>query len=62
VSIGSLQRIGDHLECHTPRPTCVSCSSDKYFLAAAVYLVPSPDGKELYVATHGRGVWKTAMP
>jgi len=30
--------------------------------AAAVYLTPSPDGTEVYVATHGRGIWKTAMP
>lgn len=30
--------------------------------AAALYLAPSPDGRELYVATHGRGIWKTAMP
>ena len=30
--------------------------------AVAFYLAPSPDGKSLYVATHGRGVWKTAMP
>jgi len=30
--------------------------------AAAMYLSPSPDGKSLYVATHGRGIWKTAMP
>ncbi len=30
--------------------------------AAAVYVVPSPDGKQVYVATHGRGIWKTAMP
>jgi hypothetical protein len=29
---------------------------------AAVYLTPSPDGREVYVATHGRGIWKTAMP
>ena len=28
----------------------------------AFYLSPSPDGKSLYIATHGRGVWKTAMP
>ncbi len=30
--------------------------------AAAVYLTPSPDGAQVYVATHGRGIWKTAMP
>ncbi|MGA5822342.1 glycosyl hydrolase [Kitasatospora sp. NPDC094028] len=30
--------------------------------AAAVYLTPSPDGGSMYVATHGRGIWKTAMP
>jgi hypothetical protein len=30
--------------------------------AAAVDLAPSPDGTQLYVATHGRGIWKTAMP
>jgi hypothetical protein len=30
--------------------------------AAAMYLSPSPDGTSLYVATHGRGIWKTAMP
>lgn len=30
--------------------------------AAAMYLAPSPDGTSLYVATHGRGIWKTAMP
>lgn len=30
--------------------------------AAAVYLAPGPDGQTLYVATHGRGIWKTAMP
>lgn len=30
--------------------------------AAAVYLAPSPDGSQLYVATHGRGIWETAMP
>ena len=30
--------------------------------AAAVYLAPSPDDTELYVATHGRGIWKTEMP
>lgn len=28
----------------------------------AVYLSPSPDGARLYVATHGRGIWQTAMP
>ncbi|MCX3062395.1 WD40/YVTN/BNR-like repeat-containing protein [Streptomyces beihaiensis] len=28
----------------------------------AVYLTASPDGKSLYVATHGRGIWKTQMP
>ncbi|MGW1803031.1 glycosyl hydrolase [Streptomyces sp. NPDC001984] len=28
----------------------------------AVYLSPSPDGSQMYVATHGRGIWKTAMP
>lgn len=30
--------------------------------AAAVYLTPSPDGSQVYVATHGRGIWMTAMP
>jgi hypothetical protein len=30
--------------------------------ATAVYLTPSPDGKTLYVATHGRGIWSTPMP
>ncbi|WP_037577599.1 beta propeller repeat protein [Phaeacidiphilus oryzae] len=30
--------------------------------APAVYLTPSPDGKRLYVATHGRGIWSTPMP
>jgi hypothetical protein len=30
--------------------------------AAAVYLTPSPDGTQVYVATHGRGIWMTAMP
>ncbi len=30
--------------------------------AAAVYLVPGPDGTQVYVATHGRGIWKAAMP
>ena len=30
--------------------------------AAAVYLAPSPDGSQVYVATHGRGIWETAMP
>ena len=30
--------------------------------AAAVYLTPSPDGTQVYVATHGRGIWATAMP
>lgn len=30
--------------------------------AAAVDLVASPDSSEFYVATHGRGIWKTAMP
>ncbi|MBS2961527.1 glycosyl hydrolase [Actinocrinis puniceicyclus] len=30
--------------------------------AAAVYLTPSPDGKTLYVATHGRGIWSVPMP
>lgn len=30
--------------------------------ATAVYLVASPDGKTLYVATHGRGIWSTPMP
>lgn len=30
--------------------------------ATAVYLVVSPDGKTLYVATHGRGIWSTPMP
>lgn len=28
----------------------------------AVYLSPSPDGDQMYVATHGRGIWRTAMP
>ncbi|WP_225834165.1 glycosyl hydrolase [Streptomyces sp. NK08204] len=28
----------------------------------AVYLSPSPDGSQVYVATHGRGIWKTAQP
>ncbi|HJP79362.1 MAG TPA: hypothetical protein VJ914_34130 [Pseudonocardiaceae bacterium] len=28
----------------------------------AVYLSPSPDGTRLYVATHGRGIWRTSMP
>lgn len=28
----------------------------------AVYLSPSPDGSQVYVATHGRGIWKTATP
>lgn len=31
-------------------------------MAAALYLAPSPDGREPYVATHGRGIRKTAMP
>lgn len=30
--------------------------------AAAVYLSPSPDSGQLYVATHGRGIWQTTMP
>ncbi|MGW6752552.1 hypothetical protein [Streptomyces sp. NPDC055006] len=30
--------------------------------APAVYLTPSPDGRQMYVATHGRGIWKTPMP
>jgi len=30
--------------------------------AAAVYLTPSPDGKTLYIATHGRGIWSAPMP
>jgi hypothetical protein len=30
--------------------------------ASAVYLTSSPDGKTLYVATHGRGIWSTPMP
>ena len=30
--------------------------------AAAVYLAPSPDGSQVYVATHGRGIWETDMP
>jgi hypothetical protein len=30
--------------------------------AAAVYLTPSPDGTQVYVATHGRGIWATTMP
>jgi len=30
--------------------------------AAAVDLSPSPNGKQIYVATHGRGIWMTAMP
>lgn len=30
--------------------------------ATAVYLTPSPDGKTLYVATHGRGIWSVPMP
>jgi len=30
--------------------------------AAAVDLTPSPDGRTLYVATHGRGIWSTPMP
>ncbi|MEV4430584.1 WD40/YVTN/BNR-like repeat-containing protein [Streptomyces sp. R-07] len=28
----------------------------------AVYLSPSPDGSQLYVATHGRGIWRTPTP
>jgi hypothetical protein len=28
----------------------------------AVYLAPSPDGSKVYVATHGRGIWRTATP
>jgi hypothetical protein len=31
-------------------------------VSAAVYLAPSPDNTQLYVATHGRGIWKTVMP
>jgi hypothetical protein len=31
-------------------------------VSAAVYLTPSPDGRQLYIATHGRGIWQTAMP
>lgn len=31
-------------------------------VSAAVYLTPSPDGRQLYVATHGRGIGQTAMP
>ncbi|HTI22513.1 MAG TPA: hypothetical protein VL652_16075 [Kutzneria sp.] len=31
-------------------------------VSAAVYLTPSPDGRQLYVATHGRGIWRTTMP
>lgn len=31
-------------------------------VSVAVYLSPSPDGTRLYVATHGRGIWQTAMP
>jgi hypothetical protein len=30
--------------------------------APAVYLSPSPDGRQMYVATHGRGIWKTPTP
>jgi hypothetical protein len=30
--------------------------------SAALYLSPSPDGKWLYVATHGRGIWRMPMP
>jgi hypothetical protein len=30
--------------------------------AAAVDLAPSPDNSQLYVATHGRGIWVTSMP
>ena len=30
--------------------------------AAAVDLAPSPNGKQIYVATHGRGIWMSAMP
>ncbi|GHF13911.1 hypothetical protein GCM10014715_81760 [Streptomyces spiralis] len=30
--------------------------------APAVYLSPSPDGSQVYVATHGRGIWKTRTP
>ncbi|MFF9208813.1 MULTISPECIES: WD40/YVTN/BNR-like repeat-containing protein [unclassified Streptomyces] len=30
--------------------------------APAVYLSPSPDGGQVYVATHGRGIWKTPTP
>lgn len=30
--------------------------------AAAVYLSPNPDGTSVYVATHGRGIWRTPMP
>jgi hypothetical protein len=28
----------------------------------AVYLSPGPDGSQVYVATHGRGIWKTRTP
>lgn len=28
----------------------------------AVYLSPSPDGSQVYVATHGRGIWRTPAP
>ncbi|MGH3627672.1 MAG: WD40/YVTN/BNR-like repeat-containing protein, partial [Sciscionella sp.] len=31
-------------------------------VSPAVDLAPSPDGKQFYVATHGRGIWQTAMP
>jgi len=37
-------------------------SSSNLPTAAAVYLAPSPDNSQLYVATHGRGIWVTAMP
>jgi hypothetical protein len=30
--------------------------------SAAVDLAPSSDGTQFYVATHGRGIWKAAMP
>ncbi|MEV0976242.1 glycosyl hydrolase [Streptomyces sp. NPDC049915] len=30
--------------------------------APAVYLAPSPDGGQVYVATHGRGIWRTPTP
>ena len=37
-------------------------SSSNLPTAAAVYVAPSPDSSKLYVATHGRGIWVTAMP